>query len=339
MSLRVLILGGSGLLGAPTTRALLARGHDVTVVTRSTRPVPEGASALVADRGDDAALAAALGGRQFEVALDLLAYDARDVERLFEVPGLEVGHYVLVSSGQVYLVSAERRPPFREADATLPVMPEPAAGTWDHGNWHYGVGKRDAERASLSLSNRRVARATILRLPVVQGAGDPSRRMWAYLQRLLDGGPLLLPGGGEDPVRFVWAEDVARAVVALAEGASTPSAAYNLAQPDEPRLSELVEAAAAVLGVPANIVACSWEALAPAGLDRMVSPFSGRWCSRPDPTLAHRDWGFSGTPTHGWLPEVVRAHVAEADPTPHPGYARRAAERALAVELRTSPRP
>lgn len=333
MKLRILVMGGSGLLGAPASRALLARGHDVSVLTRAARPVPVGATALVADRRDRSALAVALAGQRFDVVLDLLAYDGRDVERLFAVPRFEAGRYLLVSSGQVYLVSAERRPPFREADATLPAMPEPAESSPDHGNWEYGVGKRDAERVARELQAGGRTRATVLRLPVVQGVGDSSRRLWAYLQRLLDGGPVLLPGGGEDPVRFVWAEDVARAVVALAEGAPAAAPAYNLAQPDEPRLRDLVQSAAEILGVRANLVGCSWEALAAAGLDRMVSPFSGAWCSRPDPALAGSDWGFVGTPSAGWLPEVVRGHLAETDPTPHPGYARREAECELAVRL------
>ncbi len=266
------------------------------------------------------------------MVLDLLAYDGGDVARLFLVPELRVGHYLLVSSGQVYLVSAERRPPFREEDAALPLMPEPPESAPDYGNWHYGVGKREAEFAAQELTQRGI-RSTALRLPVVQGANDGSRRLWAYLQRLRDGGPLLLPDGGENPVRFVWTEDVARAVVALAEDATAPAAAYNLAQPDEPRLIELVTAAAGQLGVRANLIGCSWHALEEAGLDRAVSPFSGPWSSRPDPSLALRDWGFEGSPMARWLPEVIRAHLAESDPRPHPGYARRQAECVLAARL------
>jgi nucleoside-diphosphate-sugar epimerase len=334
VTLRVLVAGGSGLLGAPATRALVARGHDVSVLTRGSRPAPAGAATLAADRRDARALAAALAGRRFDVVLDLLAYDGADVARLFAAPGFEVGHYLFVSSGQVYLVGAERRPPFREPDAALPLSPEPEAGTRDHANWGYGVGKRSAELAARELQGRRGTRATALRLPVVHGAGDPSRRLWAYLQRLRDGGPLLLPEGGDHPVRFVWAEDVARAVVALAEGANAPAAAYNLAQPDEPRLRDFVAAAAALLGVRAQLVSCAWDDLREAGLDGMVSPFSGPWCSRPDPSLALRDWGFQGTPSSRWLPEVVRAHLAESAPESHPGYAHRDAERALAARLR-----
>jgi nucleoside-diphosphate-sugar epimerase len=134
-------------------------------------------------------------------------------------------------------------------------------------------------------------------------------------------------------VRFVWAEDVGRAVVALAEGANASAPAYNLAQPDEPRLADLVASMAALLGVPARVVPCDWPGLAAAGVDERFSPYSGPWCSRPDATLALQHWGFQGTPSARWLPKVVQAHLEAADNPPHPGYARRAAELAYAATL------
>jgi nucleoside-diphosphate-sugar epimerase len=328
--LHVLVVGGSGLIGAPVARAFLLHGHDVTVLSRGGRPVAAGATPLVADRRDPVSLAGVLAGRRYDFVADLLAYDRADVARLLDVPGFRCPRYALVSSGQVYLVSEQRRPPFREGDAALPVAPEPEAGTRDHGNWLYGVGKREAERAALELGRSRGIATTALRLPVVQGANDGSRRLWGYLQRLLDGGPLLLPEGGDHPVRFVWAEDVGRAFVVLAERPGTGEPAYNLAQPDEPTLREFLERAAAVAGIPPRFVPCEWSALAGAGLDHAVSPYSGRWCSRPDPALAARDLGFEATASDAWLPEVVAAHLAEASPESHPGYARRALELALA---------
>jgi len=330
---RVLIAGGSGLIGGPSARALIARGHVVTVLARGTRAAPSGARLLVADRTDASALAAALAGRTFDLVLDLLAYDAPDVARLFAVPALAFARYLVISTGQVYLVASEPTPPFRETDAEKAAMLEPEPGTRDHANWVYGVGKRRMEDAVRALAATRGVHATALRLPVVQGANDPSRRLWAYLQRLRDGGPLLLPEGGRHPVRFVWAEDVARAVVALAEGAAAPGFAYNLAQPDEPQLVDLVAAMADALGITPRVVECAWDDVERSGLDPRFSPYSGPWCSRPDPGLAAQDWGFRGSPTGVWLPEVVRAHLADADPKPHDTYARRAVERALAATI------
>jgi nucleoside-diphosphate-sugar epimerase len=327
----VLLLGGAGLIGTPAARALLRRGHAVAVLSRGSRPAPEGAAVLRADRADAASLAAALSGSRWDLVVDLVAFRGGDVDRLLDVPGLAIGRYVPISSGQVYLVGCDPRPPFREEDAEQPAAPEPAEGTRDHGNWVYGTGKREMEAAVARAVRERGLAATILRLPVVHGAGDTTRRLWAYLERMRDGGPLLLPGGGEQPVRFVWADDVARALVAIAEGPAPPAAAYNLAQPDEPPLRALLESAARCLGRPVRFVECAWAETEAAGIGHSVSPFSGRWCSRPDPARAARDLGFVGTPSDAWMREVVRAHLEEPAPESHEGYASRALELAFAA--------
>ena len=330
---RVLLLGGTGLLGAPAARALRDAGHDVTVLSRGQRGVPEGVRWIEADRTDSHALSGALGGERFDLAVDFLAFRGDDVDQALSLPATRLDRYVLISTEQVYLVATERRPPSRESDGVLPLMPEPPAGTRDHDQWTYGVGKREAEARLRERGAGRGGADLVLRLPVVQGAGDPTRRLWAYLERLLDGGPVLLPGGGEHPVRFVWAEDVARAIVSLAGGAATAGRTYNLAQPDEPSLRELLEAAAVLLGVTPRLVACTPADLAAAGLDHRTSTYSGGWCSRPDPSRAQAELGFHGSPTRTWLPEVVRAHWAEAEPVSHPGYALRERELELAARL------
>lgn len=333
MAARVLLLGGTGLLGAPAARALRNAGHDVTVLSRGSRGTPEGVRWIEADRTHAADFAAALDGESFDLAVDFLAFRGDDVDQVLSLPATRIERYVLISTGQVYLVAAERRPPSREADGELPLMPEPEPGTRDHDQWTYGVGKREAEARLRERSPARGGSDLVLRLPVVQGAGDPTRRLWAYLERLLDGGPLLLPGGGDHPVRFVWAEDVARLIASLAGGAAPPSRTYNLAQSDEPTLRALLDAAARLLGVTPHFVDCSPADLAAAGLDHRTSTYSGGWCSRPDPSLAQAELGFRGTPTRGWLPEVVRAHWAESEPVSHSGYALRAKELALAARL------
>jgi nucleoside-diphosphate-sugar epimerase len=230
----------------------------------------------------------------------------------------------------VYLVASDRRPPFAESDADKPAMAEPPPGTRDHANWVYGMGKRAAE-AEVRQRRDDGLDAVILRLPVVLGAGDGSRRLWAYVQRLLDGGPILLPDGGVAPVRYVWSEDVARLVARLAEGVVTPSLAYNVAMPDETTLRALVGRAADVVGVAPRIVAASSEALSDAGIDATFSPFSGAWCSRPDPARLAAELGFSCGPFDAWFASVVRAHLAEPDPAPDEGYVWRRAELAWAA--------
>jgi nucleoside-diphosphate-sugar epimerase len=117
--MRILLLGASGLLSGAAREAFLAAGHDVTVLSRGTRAVPQHPRLRIlrADRGDAASLGSALRGERFDFTADFLAYDAADVTRLFGVAGFSPGRLVMISTGQVYLVTADPRPPFREHDA------------------------------------------------------------------------------------------------------------------------------------------------------------------------------------------------------------------------------
>ena len=336
--MRILLLGGSGLLSGAAREAFLAAGHDVSVLSRGKRPLPTHPrlTAHVADRGEAASLAVALSGQRFDFTADFLAFDGGDVTRLLAVDGFAPGRFVMISSGQVYLVSADPRPPFRESDAEAPVMAEPQRGTRAHDNWVYGMGKRAAESALLRAAPARGISALSLRLPVVQGEADGSNscRLWGWLERLRDGGPVLLPESGVQRVRFVYAADVAAALVALAERADWPAVpALNFAQPDECSLREFVEAAARLAGVPARFVPVAADTLAEAGLADSCAPYWGRWCSRLDASHALVEFGLRARTLGEYLPAVVRAHVAHPPAVSHPGYARRAEELALAARL------
>ena len=333
---RVLLLGGSGLLSGAAREAFLAAGCEVTVLSRGVRPLPPHPllRSLKADRRDPASLAAALTGERFDLTADFLAYDAADAERLLAVPGFAPGRLAMISTGQVYLVTEGQRPPFAEAAADAPLIPEPEKNTRDWHNWIYGMGKRAAEAALAAGAAARGIPALALRLPVVQGEadGENSKRLWAWLQRMGDGGPVLLPDGGSQAVRFVYAGDAALALLRLASGAWPAVPALNLAQPAETSLREFLELAAGYGGLSPRFVPVSGPDLAAAGLDGACAPYWGRWCSRPDPSAALA-LGFTARGPREYLPGVVRAHLENPPAVPHEGYARRADELALAARL------
>jgi len=334
--MRILLLGGSGLLSGAALRAFVRAGHDVSVLTRGERAIAPGASRLRADRRDAGSLRAVLERERFEFTADFLAYGGGDVDRLLSVPGFAPGRLVSISSGQVYLVTAAPEPPFREQAAERPASGEPVKASRDHDEWKYGMGKRAMEAALARASAAAGLQALALRLPVVQGEDDRdnSRRLWAWLERMLDGGPVLLPEGGRQVVRFVYAGDVAEALLGLAFTPRWPAEpALYFAQPDELPLREFLERAAGLAGATPRFVDVDREALERASLADTCAPYWGRWCSRPDPARATVAIGVRARAVHEYLPGVVRAHLQEPRPASHPGYARRAEEIALARSL------
>lgn len=326
--MKVLILGGTRFVGHLLAWRLVAGGHRVTLFHRGTRTPPffDRVETLIGDRATGV-LPSLIKGREFDATVDFGAYVASDVEPLVGTTLRDaLGHYVLISTGQVYLVRENCPRPAKESDYDGPVIARPD-DEWDAGNWDYGTGKRQCE--DLVAADK--VRATSVRIPVVNGPRDHQRRMEAYFWRLLDGGEVLLPDGGAKPMRHVYSEDVARAVAAMLGDERTYGQAYNLAQDETPTLRELLEGIAERVGAKPTLVEVASERVTGEGLVmREVSPFTQRWMSMLDNTKAKTELGFKPTPLWDYIDRMVAAFLGHpADDRPE-GYQHRAREIELA---------
>jgi nucleoside-diphosphate-sugar epimerase len=332
--LQVLILGGARYVGQLLVFRLLAAGHHVTLLNRGAGNDPFGARVerLRADRSSDE-LERALARRHFDAAVDLGALTEVDAHHTVDVLSGKVGHYVAVSTGQVYLVRDGCPRPAREEDYEGPLLACPATPD-DAEHWKYGMAKRACEDALDAAWRDGGFPVTRVRIPMVNGERDPARRIEGYLWRLIDGGPLLLPEGGVSPVRHVYAGEVARALAGLLGRESTFGQAYNLAQEETVTVSGLVAKLRDELGSAAEIVPVSTETLQQAGLEpRSVSPFSERWMSALDASRAQRELDFHHEPLDAYLGKIVASFLAHPPATAPEGYAWRGAELELARKL------
>src|SRR5204863_7526420 len=140
----------------------------------------------------------------------------------------------------------------------------------------------------------------------VNGARDFYRRMEGYLYRILDGGPLILPGGGGHRVRHVYGPDVAAMIAAVLCKQETFGCAYNLAQDEMPLLADLLAKMSNLLGAKLSTVDVPREEVLRAGLEPvLISPFSGTWMSELDPTRAKIELGFAHCPLDQYLRVIV----------------------------------
>jgi nucleoside-diphosphate-sugar epimerase len=326
----ILLIGGNRFVGRYLGWRLLAAGHRLTLLNRGHLADPFGphAERIVCDRAGPG-LEAALAGRRFDAVVDLAAYTGADGRRAAALLAGQVGHYVMISTGQVYLVREGCPRPAREEDYDGALAPRPADPA-DLEDWQYGIGKRDCEDA-LASAARQGFPATRVRIPMVNGPLDYFRRLESYLWRLLDGGPVILPDGGAHRVRHVDGAEVARFLHGLLGRAETFGRAYNVAQEETPTLAELVAMLRDQLGGTAPLVAVPSAALRAARLDPLeVSPFSGRWMSFLDPARARLELGFRHAPLAQTLAATVSAFLAHPPGDRPAGYAGRAAERELA---------
>jgi nucleoside-diphosphate-sugar epimerase len=306
-----LVIGGTRNLGPDLVAALVARGDRVTVLNRGLTPgdVPAGVERLRADRSDVAALEAALGRRSFELVVDTTLYHGRDAQAVTRLLGGRAGRYVFWSTGQVYLVRTGLTRPFRETDYDGPLMPEPAAShAADHDNWVYGVDKRAAEDVLREAQASRSFPYVALRMPMINSARDHYGRLAAYVHRLVDGGPIVVPDDqGSLALRHVFGGDVVTATLRAAEPGVAAGTCLNISQDETLSLEAMLAPVAAALGVPLRLAPLPRAELESRGLLPACSPWSGLWMSALANDLGKTVLGMRYTPVAEYLPSLVEA--------------------------------
>lgn len=202
---RILLLGGSGFLSGTMARCALRDGHEVWVVTRGQKKLPENVRAIVVDRKDRSAFAAAIAqsNQHWDLVIDCIGYGGEDAKQDVEVFASRAAHLVFISTD--FVLSPVDRP--WKVDETYPHFNDTA----------YGVGKREAERELLSYAATSASsqmRATVLRPCHIYGPGSllgclPKHgRDPELLDRIKRTEPLTLVGGGHFLQQPVFAADL-----------------------------------------------------------------------------------------------------------------------------------
>lgn len=102
--MKVLFIGGSGIISSACSRLAVERGIDLYLLNRGTssRAIPEGAHVLKGDVRDRASLLAALGDHTFDAVVNWVAFTPEHVQADIEVFSGRTRQYVFISSASAY---------------------------------------------------------------------------------------------------------------------------------------------------------------------------------------------------------------------------------------------
>jgi nucleoside-diphosphate-sugar epimerase len=289
----------------------MRRGVETIAAGRTERPYGTFTSYVAFDRTDEDQLRRALETVQPDVLLDLAAYMPDEVSAVTRT--FKGERYIFISTGVYPDLHGK---PAREEDF-VPLEGDPAPSL------DYREGKRWCETM---LARTRDFPWTVIRPPAIFGAADRTLRIAAYIQRIADGGPVLVPVESyERQAGLAWVKDVGFACALASDPRrDTTRKAYNVAF-EGVSLRDLLEGIARALGVPANIHPIPFDDLPPD-----ASPYG------PDPRRSsgyvldriRQDLGYEPSALEDALAETL-AWYRVARPS-HPGYANRAQELALA---------
>jgi nucleoside-diphosphate-sugar epimerase len=102
--MKVLFIGGTGIISTACTRLAIEQGIDLTLLNRGRRSVDvrRGVKALTADIEDAVAVSQALAGASFDVVVDWIAFRPADIERDIALFRSRTRQFVFISSASAY---------------------------------------------------------------------------------------------------------------------------------------------------------------------------------------------------------------------------------------------
>ncbi len=231
--LNILILGGTGFTGPFQVNYALARGHKVTLFNRGKRPSPEWPGEVEQLHGDrNTGDLKSLVGRKWDVCIDnptSLPFWVRDAAKVLKG---NVGHYMFISTISVY---ADGSKPGMTEDAPLAVYKGKDAMAETQANLMANIENLYGPLKALSEAEVRKhygERSTIVRPGYIVGPRDETDRFTYWPLRVAQGGEMLVPGDGQDPIQVIDGRDLGEWMIRLAEARTY--GIFNAVGPDYP---------------------------------------------------------------------------------------------------------
>ena len=305
--MKVLIIGGTGLISTAITRFLMERGDDVTLYNRGIRElhISHKPKRIIGDRTDYAAFEAQMAKAGcFDCVIDMVCFLPDDAESAVRAFRGRVEQYIFCSTVDVYTKPAKRYPVKEDAER------QPAS------SFPYAVNKAACENILSEAQMSGAFEATFIRPAYTYGeGGGPIHSFgWGtyYLDRVRKGKPIIVHGDGTSFWVACHRDDVARAFVGAVGNERAFGKAYHVTGEEWMTWNQYHERVAQAMGAPPpKLVHIPTELLF------MVAPKHARWCLENfrfnnifDNAAARADLGFRYTIP--WA-EGVRRVVAWLD--------------------------
>jgi nucleoside-diphosphate-sugar epimerase len=249
--MRVLFIGGTGLISSACSELAIAQGIELWVLNRAASaryPTPTGAHLLAGDvHGDEGDLVRLLDGQAFDAVVDWIAFTPDDIERDIRLFSGRTRQFLFISSASAY-----QTPPanylIRE-DTPL-----------DNPFWQYSRDKMACERRLMDEYRGRGFPVTIVRPSHTYGpsqiplAINSWQHPWTAVDRMLRGREVIVPGDGASLWVLTWNADLAVGLVGLLGREDAVGEAFQITSDEVLTWDQITAEVGRALGVEPNIV-------------------------------------------------------------------------------------
>ena len=256
--LKVLFIGGTGVISSACARVAVEHGIDLFVLNRgrsTDRPLPPGVTTLRADAREPRSVRQEIKDLDFDAVVNWVAFTPDQVRTDIELFSGRTGQYVFISSASAYQTPPARVPVTESTPLRNPF-------------WAYSRGKIACEDLLVGAYREQGFPATIVRPShTYDQTTVPFDGRWTVLGRMLAGKPVIVHGDGTSLWTLTHNEDFARAFVPLLAHTRTLGDAIQITSDDVLTWNQIAEALAAALGVSAQVVHVPSDAIAAADPD------------------------------------------------------------------------
>jgi len=241
--MKILFIGGTGIISSGCTQTALERGWDVFLLSRGMAGAPyPGATHLKGDINNREHCRALLREHSFDAVVDFLAYTPADIDRDADLFTACAMHYVFISSASIY------KAPF----ATYPITEEAELG---NPVWQYSRDKIACEERLQQVVSESKFPGTIVRpshtysefyVPLPGG--------YTVLDRMLKGLPVIVHGDGTSVWSLTHSRDFAVGLLGLLGKPETIGQAYHITTDEQLTWNEIYRLFADRLEVKAEFI-------------------------------------------------------------------------------------
>ena len=239
--MKILFLGGTGIISTACTRLAVASGFEVTLLNRSQRNPIAGTHQLTADINDPS-LPAQLASQQFDAVVDFIAFDPAAIEQRLALFRGRTAQYVFISSASAY-----------QKPLTHPLITEstPLANPL----WDYSRNKIACEDRLNQAYRENGFPITIVRPSLTYGdlviplAVNSWQQSFTAIARLRAGKPLIVPGDGLTLWTITHNTDFAKGLVGLLGHSSAIGHTFHITSDEALTWNQIYEQTAEAAGV------------------------------------------------------------------------------------------
>ena len=242
--MKVLIIGGTGLISTGIVKALRGRGADITVFNRGQTDDRLGAGVrhLAGDRDDFPAFENAMAGAgAWDVVIDMICFRPDQAESDLRAFAGRCGHFIFCSTVCTY----------GNTQTIIPTLEE----TPQRPHSRYGRDKVACEQLFLHAHAAGKINVTVFRPSHTYGPGGPviSNLGWSptFVDRLRKGLPVIVSGDGPGLWQSAFSEDVGAGFAHAAGRTKCFGESYNIVADEVVTWDEYTRRTAAAIGAPA----------------------------------------------------------------------------------------